>query len=98
MSVDLVIGHPHSLFVGFTRGGANNTNVVVALLYILGLGRRLWVGIPILRILLISCFVYLIPYEGTRDSTDTGTNEGTFTLMTRLVAHYGTQSGTECAT
>lgn len=61
-------------------------------------GRGLRVGIPVLRISPVAGFIHLIAHDGSRNRTNTSTNQGTFTLVARLVTDNGTKSGTQGTT
>lgn len=55
-------------------------------------------GVPVLRIGPVAGLIHLITHDGTGYGTNTGTDEGAFTLVARLVTDNGTKSGTQGTT
>lgn len=78
-SRDLVIGHPHSLFVGLARRRANNTNVIVTIL------RADRGGLHILGVTTLAPFIDLIADNGARERARTRTDQSAFTGMAGLI-------------
>lgn len=95
---DLVIGHPHSLFVGLPRRRPHDSDVIVTMLRAGRVGCGLGVGIAVLWIGPVAGLIHLITHDGTGYGTDTRTDEGTLALMAGLVADDGTETGTQRTT